>query len=134
MKTITSLAFLALGVTFFLFSCSETPYMQGMRLYEAKCSNCHMSDGSGLSKLIPNIQNSANIHETKYIACLLLNGKIDTIKQGGEFLVREMPAFNRLSATEVTNIINYIQHKWDPVFKENDIVVIEKILKECVGK
>ena len=134
MKYTTSLVFL-LGtlIIIAISSCGNTPYMQGMRLYEAKCSNCHMADGSGLSKLIPNIATSKNLNDTKYIACLLLNGKVDTIKENGEFLISEMPAFNRLSATEVTNIINYMQHRWQPGFKENYINDMEKILKECEG-
>ena len=41
-----------------IFSCNDSPYMQGKRLYLANCANCHMEDGSGLSALIPSIQKS----------------------------------------------------------------------------
>jgi hypothetical protein len=93
-----------------------------------------MEDGSGLSKLIPNIATSPRLSDTRYIACLLLQGKADTIRQGSEMLINEMPSYSQLSATEVTNIINFIQHKWDPNFKENNIIDVTAILEECTDK
>jgi mono/diheme cytochrome c family protein len=113
-------------------SCSDTPYMQGMRLYEAKCANCHMSDGSGLSKLIPSLSTSKLIQNPALSTCLIVNGIQDTIWKDSTYLVKQMPSFKKLSATEVTNIVNYINHKWNPNFVETQIIQVEKILKSCL--
>ena len=113
-----------------LVSCNESPYMQGKRLYDAKCQNCHMEDGSGLSLLIPSLSSSVylgNVH----LACILKNGIRDTIFKDSTFLIKEMPSFSRLSATEVTNIINYIDHRWKEPFKEISILEVENQLINC---
>lgn len=104
--------------------------MQGKRLYEAKCQNCHMKDGSGLGKLVPSLKESAMLG-SPMMACIIKNGIQDTIRNYKTFLVKEMPAFGQLSATEVTNIINYINHTWNKDFKETNITDIEIALKGC---
>lgn len=110
--------------------CSESPYMQGKRLYAANCQNCHMEDGTGLASLIPPLTSSTKLGNAA-IACILKNGIRDTIRQDSTFLVREMPAFSKFSATEVTNIINYINHQWHKPFKEQTILDVESALKDC---
>ncbi len=120
-----------IGVLTLCTSCNETPYMQGMRLYEAKCANCHMSDGSGLSKLIPSLAQSKLTQQPELATCLIINGIQDTIRSGDTYLVKEMPGFKRLSATELTNILNFMNHKWNPTFKEVQIIEIEKIITSC---
>jgi len=47
------------------------------------------------------------------------------------YLLKEMPSFSHLSATEVTNIINFINYKWQPSFKEITILDVEQALKTC---
>lgn len=115
---------------FTLISCSESPYMQGKRLYTANCQNCHMEDGSGLAKLVPSLQESAMLGSAM-MSCIIKNGLQDTIRNNNTFLVREMPAFGKLSATEVTNIVNYINHSWHKDFKETHITEVEAALKSC---
>ncbi len=112
------------------FSCNDSPYMQGKRLYTANCANCHMDDGSGLSALIPSIQKSFYLGKPE-IACILKNGLRDTIFKDSTFLVREMPAFKKFSATEITNIVNFVNHTWNTSFKETTITQIEDVIKTC---
>lgn len=113
-----------------LISCNSTPYMQGQRLYTAKCQNCHMEDGSGLAALIPPL-NSSRLLGSPAVACILKNGIRDTIFKDSTFLVREMPSFASLSTTEVTNIINYINHSWYQEFKEITILEVQAVLDTC---
>ena len=113
-----------------ILSCNDSPYMQGKRLYNANCSNCHMEDGSGLSTLIPSLQKSPFLGKPE-VACILRNGIRDTIFKDSAFLLREMPAFKKFSATEITNIINFVNHTWNPNFKETTITDIENVLKSC---
>ncbi len=113
-----------------LISCNESPYMQGKRLYTANCQNCHMEDGSGLGKLVPSLKESA-ILGSLMMSCIIRNGVQDTIKNNTTFLVKEMPAFGKLSVTEVTNILNYINHSWHQDFKEMNITDVENALNSC---
>lgn len=116
-------------ILFGLTSCNETPYMQGKRLYIANCQNCHMEDGSGLENLIPAISASKKLGDASF-ACIIKNGIQDTIKDPNH-LPREMPSFARLSATEVTNIINFINHEWHQPFVEQTILDVEDALNKC---
>lgn len=118
-----------LAIIIFL-SCNDSPYMQGKRLYAANCANCHMDDGSGLNNLIPSLQKSSYLGKPE-IACILKNGLQDTIFKDSTFLVREMPAFKKFSTTELTNIVNYLNHTWNNTFKETTINEMEAAIKIC---
>lgn len=113
-----------------LFSCQDTPYQQGKRLYSAYCANCHMDDGSGLSMMIPAISTSTLTYSPEFV-CLLYTGKNDTIFEGNSFLVKEMPSFKHLSSTEVTNIINYVNHSFIKDFTEKNILETTRDLENC---
>jgi mono/diheme cytochrome c family protein len=114
----------------YFISCHSTPYMQGKRLYAIHCSNCHMDDGSGLSALIPAL-NSSKYLGSSDIACVLYSGIRDTIFDDTTYLLREMPSFKAMSTTEITNIVNFVNHSWAPEFKESSILDIQKSLKNC---
>ncbi|MBK9253879.1 MAG: cytochrome c [Saprospiraceae bacterium] len=111
-------------------ACNESPYMQGKYLYERNCMNCHMPDGSGLSALIPPLKNSLKLG-TGYAVCIIINGNTDTIFSNDSYLVKEMPAFKNLSSTELTNIVNYINHSFAVDFKESNIKEVQKTIENC---
>ena len=90
-----------------LAGCGDTTYMQGKRLYAVNCQNCHMEDGSGLGGLIPALSSSVQIGSTNF-ACIIKNGLNDTIFQDSTYLLKQMPSFKKFSATEITNIVNYV--------------------------
>ncbi len=113
-----------------IVGCNETKYMQGKRLYEAKCQNCHMEDGSGLVALIPPL-NSSSLLGNVSMACLIRNGIQDTIFRDSTFLVKEMPAFKKFTAAELTNIMNYVNSTWHKSFKEITIIETEAAIKNC---
>jgi hypothetical protein len=89
-----------------------------------------MEDGSGLSTLIPSLQKSSYLSKPE-VACILRNGLRDTIFKDSTFLLREMPSFKKFSATEITNIVNFVNHTWSSNFKETTITEIENVLKTC---
>lgn len=126
MKVILPILLLILTVS----ACNDSPYMQGKRLYTARCANCHMEDGTGLSRLIPPLATS-KLMGGAAMACVIANGLRDTIFRDSVYLPREMPAFKGLSSTEVTNIINYINHTWHKPFTETTILEVEEALKAC---
>ena len=89
-----------------------------------------MEDGSGLGELIPPLNKSALLGQAS-IVCLVKNGVKDTLFKDSTYLLKEMPSFSHLSATEVTNIINFMNYKWHPAFKEITILDVEQALKTC---
>ena len=100
-------------------TCSHNLYVQGERTYIAKCANCHMEDGSGLNALIPDLRQSLNALTVSEQACTIIYGiKSDSI---GE-IMKAMPHNKSMSTTDLTNLLNYINHKWSDV---NEITMIQ---------
>jgi mono/diheme cytochrome c family protein len=110
--------------------CHDTPYVQGKRLYTIHCQNCHMEDGSGLGTLIPPIVTSKYLGSNT-LTCLILNGKRDTIRQKNAWLEQVMPANRHLSNAELTNLINFIEHRWNVEFSEKTILQVETESSAC---
>jgi mono/diheme cytochrome c family protein len=106
-------------------SCGGNPYQQGQNLYTVFCANCHMDDGTGLEGLIPPLANSDWLRERqKEVACLIRYGIQDTLTVNGERYGQPMAGIDRLTDTEITNIVNYINHAWgnrDGVVKFEDL-------------
>lgn len=123
-----SLLFLTMALS--VASCGDTTYMQGKRLYEVNCQNCHMEDGSGLGGLIPALSSSVQLGTANF-SCIIKHGLNDTIFQDSTYLLKQMPAFKKFSATEITNIVNYVNHTWATNFKESTILDVEKVLESC---
>jgi len=117
----------ALSIT----SCKYEPYNQGKELYEFYCSNCHSSDGTGLEALIPDIRNTEYYTSKEAeLACIIKHGIVSRDSN----LIMDMPAASKLSNFEISNIINYINHRWNPDFEERHITEIDKDLEGCVSK
>jgi cytochrome c551 len=112
------------------FSCGETPYVQGEYLYNTKCANCHMSDGAGLGGMVPELYQLKTAASQQSV-CTILNGRRDTLWSDKSFLVKEMPAFRNLTATELSNILNYINHKWSTDFRESTILEVQNYITNC---
>lgn len=89
-----------------------------------------MPDGSGLEQVIPAISESTVLGSAAMV-CIIKNGIQDTIIRNNGQLIREMPSYSQLSVTEVTNIINYINHRWDKNFRETTILEVQEALKLC---
>lgn len=113
-----------------LISCEDTPYVQGEHLYNTKCGNCHMSDGAGLGGMVPELYQLTTAMSQQTV-CSILNGRRDTLWSDKSFLVKEMPAFRNLTATEVSNILNYINHKWTKDFRERSILEVQEYISNC---
>ncbi len=96
-----------------LQSCGGNPYSQGKDLFTGFCANCHMDDGSGLEGLIPPLAGADWLRQRQSdVACLIRYGIQDTLVVNGERYGQPMAGIDRLTDTEITNIINYINHAW----------------------
>lgn len=131
-KSRLNLLLVFLLACFFGFtSCEQETYMQGKRLYEAHCNNCHMEDGIGLAKLIPPLANSDYLKNNQdKIACILRNGQKGEIVVNGVTYNQEMPG-KKYTEVQITNIVNYINHAWGNDYGTVTLEETKKKLNAC---
>lgn len=115
-----------------LESCNTHTFAQGEILYNNFCSNCHMVDGTGLANLIPPVFQSDYIQKNEdQIACLIRYGMEGQILVNEVSYNAEMPGFEELSDFEIANIINYMNHQWNPELPFKKIQTVQKELNDC---
>ncbi len=96
-----------------LLSCHRNPFVQGERLYNIHCSNCHMNEGEGLGSLYPPLKTDAfQLLTPADFACIVRHGLSDSIVIGIQTYDTPMEGIPKLSAAEIANIYNYIGHNW----------------------
>lgn len=113
-------------------SCGGNPYSQGENLYRGFCENCHMEDGSGLEALIPPLAKSDWLRERQSdLACLIRYGISDSLVVNGRQYAQPMAGIKRLSDTEITNVINYINHAWGNRLGVVKFETVREALEAC---
>lgn len=121
-----------LGAFFVAISRCTNPYHQGFTLYENYCSNCHMSDGSGLAELIPPLKDADYLVQNKHlIPCIIRYGIRDTLRVNGILYYQEMIGIPELNEVEITNIINYILNRWYKGEEKMKVNEVSILLKNC---
>lgn len=124
--TLLTLAFL---VTVFL-QCVH-PYQQGERLYTANCQRCHGKSGEGFENLYPSLVQSTFIHKNKeHLPCIIAHGSHYLSQVNGSGISNAMPENPHLSAIEILNIINYLNHKFE-TGNTATISEVENALERC---
>lgn len=113
-------------------SCQNNPYVQGKRIYDATCANCHMEQGEGLGTMFPPLANTDFLKNNwDQFACIVHNGISGKLIVNGVEYDEVMPPHPKLTAAEMTNLLNFIKHEW----YENPTVVnikdIEAELAKC---
>ncbi|MEQ9425534.1 MAG: cytochrome c [Cyclobacteriaceae bacterium] len=87
--------------------------IQGKKLYELHCANCHQSDGTGLAKLIPPLAKADYLMDSLMrTVCVIKNGLDSTIVVNGVEFSQPMPAHTDLRNLEIAEIITYITNSW----------------------
>ena len=114
---------------------AERKYYEGAQLYQQHCSNCHMEDGQGLEALYPPLAQSDWL-ETVGVsaACVVRNGLKGAIVVNGVEYGMAMPAQEKLSAVEITNILNYIHNAWGNERAFISLSEVEKTLEACAAQ
>jgi len=82
---------------------------EGRLVYEANCSACHQSDGTGRSGAFPQLLDNPDIDDTDYLRDVVRNGLSGEIEALGETYNGNMPAFSLLSEGEVSSLIVFLQ-------------------------
>lgn len=94
--------------------------------------NCHQSDGSGLGRVYPPLNNSDYMKNNfEDVICLIRYGKRGELIVNGVQFNQPMPAIPGLSDLEIAEITTYIYNTWE---HERGIVEVKDattILKSC---
>ena len=91
-----------------------------------------MQDGKGLRGIIPPLANSDFLFKNiSQIPCIIKYGIKDTIIVNDTIYNTEMEGIPELSAVQINNIINFINHEWNNGIKESNIIDVEKSLHNC---
>lgn len=141
--------FIAFAAGFFMISCSPKPSsgentlaqisdpevmkyaVNGKRLYENYCGNCHQNDGKGLGKLIPPLRDAdyfkASVHRTVWI---IRHGQEGSIMVNGVEYNQKMPANPQLKPLDIAQITTYLYNIWGSDEGVVNAQRIEQYLKE----
>ncbi len=113
--------------------CTQDTFIQGKKLYEAHCANCHMNDGTGLGKLIPPLAKANYLKDNRQkLACIIKYGISETITVNGkEYKGVSMAGISELSEIQINNIINYIFSSWGNEIKHQSIKDTKNSLNNC---
>ena len=114
-------------------ACSPAPtWRQGEALYGIHCANCHMANGEGLAELYPPLAQASYLKEKNgELACLIRHGIEGPLEVNGVVFDMQMPGVPQLSATEITNIINYIHHSWSNDLRTVTLEEVTLQIKAC---
>lgn len=112
-------------------------YLNGKSLFIQNCASCHGSDAQGIKGIFPPLLNSKWVTENKSVPIrILLNGLSGKVEVHGETYKGSMPSFKaRLSAAEITSILNYIRSLYKeefPKITQEDVITIGKNYKDRV--
>jgi len=128
-KIIVTTSILCLTI---IISCQQNPYKEGERLYDAYCGNCHMPDGKGLKSLCPPLAQSDYLAQNQtLIPCIITQGIEGSIIVNGKEYNQPMEGIKGLTAVQITNIINYINHAWGNDAGYTKIQEVEAALQKC---
>lgn len=104
--------------------------VNGKRLYENHCANCHQNDGSGLGKLIPPLKNAdyfkESIHRTVWI---IRYGQEGPIQVNGTVFNQKMPENSSLKPLDIAQIVTYLYNIWEMEEGVISAPEVEKFLK-----
>lgn len=94
-----------------------------------------MEEGQGLMQLIPPIA-SSDYYVEHYadLVCNIINGMKGEIVVNGTTYNEEMLPIRTMTATEMTNLINFMNHKWYPDLAVVMMKDVEGQMDECLRR
>lgn len=102
-------------------------YLNGKRLFGENCSSCHGAQGEGIADAFPPLVDSKWVTGNKSIPIrIVLHGLSGEINVQGKTYRGIMPGFKaRLSAAEITAILNYLRSQSDkdlPKITQDEVI------------
>ena len=105
--------------------------VEGAKIYNTYCTNCHQQDGKGLASLYPPLAQSDYLMEDlKRAACIIKNGQAAEIVVNGESYNSMMPG-NPITNLEIAEVLTYITNEWGNEAGLTGVKEVDKWLEEC---
>lgn len=107
-------------------------FVQGQKLYNLHCANCHHADGGGLGLVYPPLDTSDFIDQhLEETICLMKNGRRGEILVNGNGYIQGMPPIPTLTNIEIAEIATYIYNSWSHKHGIVDVTAADRILSKC---
>ena len=102
---------------------------RGNTVYSDFCVSCHLPNGNGVNKIYPPLANSDYLEANRYASIKGLKfGLRGKIKVNGVEYNKYMPPMG-LSAEEIADVMNYMNHSWGNTFGKIVTVVEVSAIK-----
>ena len=102
---------------------------RGNTVYSDFCVSCHLPNGNGVNKIYPPLANSDYLEANRYASIKGLKfGLKGKIKVNGVEYNKYMPPMG-LSAEEIADVMNYLNHSWGNTFGKIVTVVEVSAIK-----
>ncbi len=145
MRSKCSEALYLVAVIIFLFSCTpqsdnrqdyspkfQQYYVQGGILYQQYCSNCHQSNGKGLGRLYPPLDQSDFMDNNfEDVICIIKYGKQGSLLVNDIDYNMTMKSNPGLTELEVAEISTYIYNTWSHKKGLVDVMEVTEVLSTC---
>jgi hypothetical protein len=108
--------------------------VEGKRLYDIYCANCHQKEGTGLARLYPPLRNSDYLIPNKNkVICGIRYGQKGEITVNGIVFNQPMPANLNITDLEIAEIATYLYTEFADSVQIITINEVRKILENCEG-
>jgi len=106
--------------------------VEGKRLYNIHCANCHQVDGKGLARLYPPLKDSDYlIPNKKKVICGMRYGQKGEILVNGIMFNQEMPANIKITDLEIAEIATYIYTEFADTVQIITLNDVKTIMDSC---
>lgn len=106
--------------------------VEGRRLYEVYCSNCHQNDGQGLARLYPPLRGSDYILPNRdKVICGIRYGQEGNIMVNGIEFNQPMPANFNITDLEIAEIATYIFTEFADSLQIVTINEVKEVMERC---
>ncbi len=106
--------------------------VEGKRLYDVYCSNCHQKNGEGLARLYPPLRNSNYLLPNKdKVICGIRYGQKGEIIVNGISFSQEMPAIPNITDLEIAEIATFVYTEFADSVQIITINEVRAIMEKC---
>lgn len=106
--------------------------IEGKKLYDVYCTNCHQGEGTGLAQLYPPLaQSDYLMSDISRAACIVKNGQFKEIIVNGVTYNQMMPGLGQLSNLEIAQILTYVTNSWGNEGGLQAVTEVEKWIAAC---
>ena len=106
--------------------------VEGKRLYNIHCANCHQPDGTGLARLYPPLKDSDYLLSNRSESiCGMRYGQKGEIIVNGISFSQEMPANFNITDLEIAEIATYVYTEFADTVQIITLNEIRELMKIC---